>query len=168
MKQLQFEQYYSKNQEALRAFAMKLAKNKMDADDLVQETAIKAYKNFNKFIEGTNFKNWTFTILKNTFVTKYNKRKRSKVVSLPVEEMEFAAIPVKESPVYHDTQRLRTISSKIDELSEKSKEPLIMYINGHQYQEIAEDLNIPIGTVKSRISYARTKLREMMTQRRAG
>lgn len=168
MSQLRFEEHYRENLQALTSFALKLAKNKMDADDLVQETAIKAYKNFDKFIEGTNFKNWTFTILKNTFVTKYNKRKRSKVVSLPVEEMEYAVITNKRNDNKVDAQQILSITSKIDQLSPKSKEPLVMYINGHQYQEIAENLDIPVGTVKSRISYARAKLRTLVTPRMAG
>jgi RNA polymerase sigma-70 factor (ECF subfamily) len=168
MPQLQFEDYYRMNHRALTSFALKLTNNKMDADDLVQETALKAFKNFNKFIEGSNFKNWTFTILKNTFVTKYNKRKKSKVVSLPVEEMEFAVLSdsTTEEKSSKSTRYLY-VSSKLEQLSDKSKEPLVMYINGFQYQEIADSLDIPLGTVKSRINYARTKLKKELS-RKAG
>lgn len=167
MNHMQFEYFYREHHRALRSFALKLTKNKMDADDLVQETAIKAFRNFNTFIKGSNFKNWSFTILKNTFITKFNKRKKSKIVSLPVEEMEYAAV-VDVDPDQHEiAQQVTTITSEIEALSPKSKTPLMMYVEGYQYQEIAKNLGIPIGTVKSRISYARTKLKQTLSSKSA-
>lgn len=163
MRQLQFEQHYKNNYEALSSFAMKLARNRMDADDLMQETAIKAYKNFNSFMEGSNFKNWSFTILKNTFITKYRKRKKLNVVNLPVEDMEHAVVVETTEPKAQTSHTLTSLKNCIDTLSEKSKVPFVMYINGYQYSEISESLDIPMGTVKSRISYARTKLKTLVS-----
>lgn len=165
--QSQFDTYFRQNAKALFSFAFKLTKNKMDADDLVQETAIKAYKNFDKFSQGSSFKNWTFTILKNTFISKYRKRKKSKVVSQSVEELEYAIEPtfmvLEEAS---DKKVVRSIKKCINQLSTKSQKPFTMYINGYQYEEIATGLDIPLGTVKSRINYARKKLKSMILDRR--
>lgn len=160
----QFDAYFRKNAPALHSFALKLSKNAMDADDLVQETAIKAFTNFHKFRSDSNFKSWTFTILKNTFISKYRKRKKTNIASLPVEDLEYAITPTYQAPLETSNKKVITYLKKcIAELSPKSKKPFTMYINGYQYDEIASGLNIPIGTVKSRISYARKKLKVMIT-----
>lgn len=165
MSQMQFEYYFNNNYDALSSFAFKLAKNKMDADDLIQETAVKAYKNFNRFVEGSSFKNWSFTILKNTFLSKYRKRKKMNVVNLPIDEMEIAInaeLPIED----HSAETIKAVTQSIELLSEKSKEPFVMFLEGYRYKEIAESLDIPIGTVKSRIRFARTKLRKILTDKK--
>lgn len=163
----QFDSYFQKNASALYSFALKLSKNAMDADDLVQETAIKAYTNFHKFRSDTNFKSWTFTILKNTFISKYRKRKKANVISLPVEDLEHVVTPVFQT-IESDKENTKIKSLKlcINELSDKTRKPFSMYINGYQYDEIASGLNIPIGTVKSRINYARKKLKMIISDKK--
>lgn len=163
MQQLQFDQHYVENYNALMSFAYKLTNSKSEAEDLVQETAIKAYKNFNSFIKHSNFKNWSFTILKNTFLTKYRKNKKMSIVSKPVEEMLFAVSP----NIVDDTQvktnsNLQYLHSCISKLNPKSKKVFTLYINGYSYEEIGQVSDIPIGTVKSRISYARKKLQQII------
>jgi len=138
----------------------------MDADDLVQETAVKAYTNFDKFKSGTSFKNWSFTILRNTFITSYTKRKKKNIVSAPIEEMEFAI----KSTITNDehaasTSTIKQLKKLIDDLSGKSKKPFTMYINGYTYDEIAIYLKIPMGTVKSRINFARKKLKQNLQKK---
>lgn len=118
-------------------------------------------------MEGSSFKNWTMTILKNTFITKYHARKRKKLVSKPVEEMEFAVednILLNQS----NTPSLTALHKCVDKLSDKSKAPFVLYINGYQYTEIAESLDIPVGTVKSRINFARKKLKTMVNNLKKG
>ena len=162
---LQFENHFENNYQALRSFALKLTRNGMDADDLVQETAIKAYRNFHRFMDGSSFKNWTMTILKNTFITKYHNRKKSKVISKPIEEMMYLADSTTHlSNSVAELPTMKQLHSCIDNLSDKSKDPFLLYINGYQYTEIAEVLDIPMGTVKSRINYARQKLKGMITK----
>jgi len=163
--QLQFEDHFTSNYSTLKSFALKLTRNAMDADDLVQETAIKAYKNFHRYTEGSSFKNWTMTILKNTFITKYHTRKREKIVSKPIEELDFAIENnININPTAASSPSLGQLNKCVNKLSEKSKEPFVMYIGGYQYSEIAESLDIPIGTVKSRINFARTKLKTMINK----
>lgn len=161
MSKNQFENIYKNNIEALQSFAIKLTRNKMDADDLVQETAIKAFRNFDSFRSTESFKNWSFTILKNTFITKYNKRKRENIISTPVEELQpsSSGLISMKSQISIE-KKLKFINKCIENLSSKSKEPFKMYINGYSYKEISQYLQIPVGTVKSRINFARTKLKK--------
>jgi len=133
----------------------------MDAEDLVQDTAIKAYSNFDSFIKNSSFKNWAFTILKNTFNTRYRKRKKMNVVSLPVEDLPLTSsnninIEPKEN------KEAELLKKSIDKLSPKSKQTFEMYVNGYSYEEISSNMEIPIGTVKSRINYAKESLRKLV------
>lgn len=163
MLSIQFESVFKQHAQALSSFAYKLTKNKMDADDLVQETAIKAYSNFEKFKPESNFKNWSFTILKNTFISKYRARKRKNIVSLPVEELEYAIKPdINFDKNVEETQTMKYLTYCLNSLSEKSKKPFKMYLKGYQYDEISVYLDIPLGTVKSRIYAARMKMKTML------
>lgn len=160
MNTTQFKKMYQETEQALMNFAKKLTRNLIDAEDLVQETAIKAFKNKHTYREGTNFKSWTFTILKNTFITAYNKKKKKRVINAPIEDFTF--ILENKYAVKNDAVsqiRVKEIKNKISELSYKSKMPFLMHVEGYQYNEIADSLGIPIGTVKSRINFARTKLK---------
>ena len=162
MTDLQFTKYYEKNYQALLNFARKFTNNLSDAEDLVQETALKAFKAKDSFTMGTSFKSWSFTILKNAFITKYNKAKRRNVSSHAVEDLIFAADKkyLSENDAVSKL-KLESINESIDLLSYKTKMPFLMHIEGYQYDEIAEQLNIPLGTVKSRINFARTKLKNV-------
>lgn len=166
MTQLQFESYYNDNYRALMNFAKKLTRDSIDAEDLVQETVIKAYRGMHTFKVGTSFKSWAFTILKNTFITKYNKKKKSGVVNKPIEDFTFAL--ESKHALRNDAlskMRIKEIKGCISQLSYKSRMPFLMHVEGYQYNEIAETLNIPIGTVKSRINYARTKLKDELVKK---
>ncbi len=163
---LQFECYYSAHEDALQQFARQLTRDRMEAEDLVQDTAIKAYRHFDKFIKGSSFKNWTFTILKNLFITKYNKRKKRDVVLTPVEEMGYAV----DKRYVATNAALENIAAgdirkEINQLSEKSRIPFELYVEGYKYHEIADQLDIPPGTVKSRINFARTKLKTVLQKK---
>jgi len=163
MQEIQFDQHFKENSAALMSFAYKLTRSKSDAEDLVQETAIKAYKNFNSFLDNSNFKNWSFTILKNTFLTKYRKSKKMNIVNRPVEEMLFAVSPnIIDNTHSKRNSNMQYLNQCISKLKPKSKKVFKLYINGYSYEEIAEVLSIPIGTVKSRISYARKKLQQII------
>lgn len=144
----------------LFGFAMKLTKNEQGANDLFQETVYKAYANIDKFRKGSNFKAWITTIMYNTYVNQYRKRKRRKQVEAPVEDFSYAL----ESEVYDQTADGKIMEDDLKEilngLSGTYKKPLKMYVDGYKYKEISSRLDIPMGTVKSRINYARTILKE--------
>jgi RNA polymerase sigma-70 factor (ECF subfamily) len=165
MSNKQFIAYYQENFSAMENFAKKLTKNSNDAKDLVQEATFRAYRGMHTFRTGTNFKSWVFTILKNTFITKYNRRKKRGVVNASIEDFTFALknnYSVRNDAI--SKLRVNEIKGCIKQLSTKSKKPFLMHIQGFQYNEIAESLGIPIGTVKSRINFARTKLKNIMAR----
>lgn len=155
-----FLSHYKKFYQPLLNFAYNFTKDRNESEELVQETFMRAYKARNKFQPGTNFKSWSFTILRNLFISKYNKAKRRKTISQPVEDLAYAY----DSKVHATNQgltnlNLELIKGCINKLSHKSKMPFLMHVEGYQYNEIADTMNIPIGTVKSRINFARKKLK---------
>lgn len=166
MNDSKFLSHYNKYRQPLMNFAYNFTKDVNESEELVQETFLRAYKARNNFKEGTNFKSWSFTILRNLFISKYNKAKRRKTVSKPVEELAFAF-----DKKVHATNKgtmnlnLEIINQCIENLSYKSKMPFLMHVEGFQYDEIADTMNIPLGTVKSRINFARKKLKSALTSK---
>lgn len=143
---------------ALRAFGISLTRDVSAADDLVQETIIKAWTNFDKFAEGTNLKAWLFTILRNIFYSSRRKQKRE--VADP-EGIYTASLSVKPDHdgrlVYAEFQRA------FDQLSPEHREVLILVgASGFSGEEAAEMMGVAVGTVKSRTSRARKRLAELM------
>lgn len=147
----------------LERFTLKFTRNQEEAKDLVQDTLVKALGNYHRFQENTNIKAWLFTIMRNTFINDYHKNIKIKsVVSLNynVHELQhinhdFAPSPEKE--LEHDD-----IQDGINNLKEELKNPLELYRKGYKYKEIAEMLDLPIGTVKFRIHQAREFLKESL------
>lgn len=160
MKKELFQDSLREVEHKLFGFAMKLTKNEQGANDLFQETVYKAYANIEKFRTGSNFKAWITTIMYNTYVNQYRKRKRRKQVEAPVEDFSYAL----ESKVYDQTADGKIMEDDLKEildgLSGTYKQPLQMYVDGYKYKEISTQLEIPMGTVKSRINYARSILKE--------
>ena len=139
---------------ALNAFALKLAKNSDDADDLVQQTVTKALSHRNNFVPGTNLKSWTFTILKNTFLSQARSSQRS---PLGIDEdAALSDVPVSSSQEW--TMHYKDVEKAIDSLSPLYREALLLVASGASYQETAHRLHCEIGTVKSRVGRARSRL----------
>lgn len=147
----------------LRPYALKLTKDKDDADDLLQETVFKAYTNRDKFQEGTNLKAWMYTIMRNTFITNYQRMVRRKTFIDTTENNHF--INANGSELENRATGdfiLRDVNNAIENLKDMYKIPFTMYFSGFKYHEIAEKLDIPIGTVKNRIHIARKELKEAL------
>jgi len=151
----------------LRKSCWKFVNNEPDAQDLVQETIYKALKNKNKFKAGTNLSGWLYTILKNTYLSRYQNMKRRQTdqyLSLSEgyhhETISFSTVE------NHGPMRISTdyILEQIDLLQDSIKTPFMMYFRGYRYLEIAEKLNVPIGTVKNRIHIARKQLMESLEE----
>lgn len=160
------QEFTSKTQEynnLLFAFALRLTRSRQDAEDLVQETAIKAYRYRDSFAEGTNFKSWISTIMRNTFINNYRKAKTRSHLNYATDEVT-ANIEVKNVVANSGEQNLRMQEMKrmLNSMGEIYSVPFLMFYKGYEYQEIAEELNIPIGTVKSRIFSARVKMKQMI------
>ncbi len=140
--------------------AYRFAGNSFDAEDLVQETLVKAFKNMEKFKEKTSAKAWTFTILKNTFYNNVRYQKRREVNLFDPNDIDnYKDESIRETGADELDDEMQSI---IDSLPEEMRLILIAReIQGLDYNQIAENFNAPLGTVKSRIKRARDKLREL-------
>jgi len=144
-------------------FAMHLTKNKEDSEDLMQETMMRAYTNRNKYTDGTNFKAWMATIMRNCFINEYRKkRNRNKVEQSVNWNIMTVAVNQPVSNLAPTILMMKEILHKLDGLNEGHRIPFELFFSGFKYVEIAEQLDLPIGTVKSRIFLARKKLKDMI------
>ena len=147
----------------LQSFALGLTKNMNDARDLFQETIYKALKNKEKFRLGSNFKAWIMTLMRNTFINDYRRKKRHATTSAPSDSFHFEAnsnVVLNEGTSNLEMQELSTIMNSIED---KLRIPFQMYYDGLSYQEISDELSIPLGTIKSRIFFARKELQVLAT-----
>jgi RNA polymerase sigma-70 factor, ECF subfamily len=152
--------------EALNAFAYNLTRDQEDAKDLYQETAYRAMTNRDKFAEGTNLKAWLFTIMKNIFINNYRKKKRKNTILDSTDNMFF--INSGEDSIGNEAESnilMGELENMVDSLNPSIKIPFAMHYEGYKYQEIADLLDLPLGTVKSRIFFARQELQDLVKRR---
>ncbi len=143
---------------ALRAFAWSLSHNGSDADDLVQDTLIKAWSNRDKFEPGTNLRAWLFTILRNTYYTNVLRRRRE----VRDETGEYAST-LKSPPTQDWSVAMRTLQAALQQLPDEHREALILVgAAGLSYEEAAEICGCALGTIKSRVNRARARLLKIM------
>ncbi|MBR0557065.1 sigma-70 family RNA polymerase sigma factor [Ciceribacter sp. L1K23] len=143
---------------ALRAFARFFCPHPEDADDLVQETLTRAIANFDQYTEGTRLKSWLFTIMRNTFSTKYRKSGRE-MVGMPQGMLESLVI----APGQEWSARGKEVYAALMRLPEAYREVLVMVvILGESYEDTAKACGCAVGTVKSRMNRARQRLKEEM------
>ena len=161
MTTLEFSYSLTKLSTSLKPFALKLTRDMDDANDLLQDTMVKAFTNKDKFTDGTNLKAWLYTIMKNTFITNYQRMIRRGTFVDTTENLHFlnSGSAVIENGVFGDFT-MKDITKAIDKLDEVYKSPFLMHYRGFKYHEIALKLNIPIGTVKNRIHIARKILKD--------
>jgi RNA polymerase sigma-70 factor (ECF subfamily) len=155
--------------DSLYNFAHWLAHNREDAEDLVQETYLKALRSFPSFQPGTNFKAWIFKILKNSSCDAFAKRRRRATITMGFEE-DFPSLPLNvvnpEFQVIKGTE-IEMLRRAIEQLPPYFREVLLLReMEDASYREIAEILSIPIGTVMSRLTRARRVLREALRNSR--
>ncbi len=148
-------------QSMLYSFAYKLTGDFTDAQDLYQETAVKVLKNADKFRQGTNFKAWSSTIMRNIFINNYRKKKRRGVI-VDSTDNNYYINSGDQTVVNGGARNLRMeeLMEMVDDLPENLRTPFMMSYQGFKYDEIAEQLDAPLGTIKSRIFFARKTLRE--------
>lgn len=147
----------------LLSFALKLTLNRDEAHDLVQDTTLKALKNEEKFVDNANFKGWMFTIMRNIFINNYRKSSRENTIvdsSDDLYRLNLTQDSGLETP--DGAFAISEISSIIAGFPDDFRKPFSMHIAGYKYEEIAERLQIPLGTVKSRIFFTRKRLREIL------
>jgi RNA polymerase sigma factor (sigma-70 family) len=160
MTALEFTYAVSKTSKALRPFAMRLTRDYDDANDLLQDTMLKAFMNREKFSDGTNLKAWLYTIMKNTFITNYQRLVRKRTFIDTTDNLHYLNAPGHtEQNGAQSTFALQDIETALAGLDENHRHPFLMYFRGFKYHEIADRLSIPIGTVKNRIHLARKELK---------
>ena len=163
MTTLEFSYNINSLSTTLRPYAMRLTKDHEEANDLLQETMLKAYTNRDKFADGTNLKAWLYTIMKNTFITNYQKMVRRSTFIDTTENLHYinSSSNAIQNGAYGDFT-MKDINKALTKLADTYKVPFMMHFNGFKYHEIADRLNIPIGTVKNRIHIARKELEEKL------
>ena len=161
MKSISFRKDLIGVQDELLRFAYKLTTDREQANDLLQETSLKALDNEDKFLPDTNFKGWMYTIMRNIFINNYRKVVRDQTFVDHTDNLYHINLSkdqgLDSSESSYDLKEMRRIVSN---LPKEYKVPFSMHVSGFKYREIAERLHLPLGTVKSRIFFTRQKLQQ--------
>ncbi len=157
----QFEAEIISMEPSLTRYAYSLTLDTDDAKDLVQETYYKALNNQDKFDSDTNLKAWLYTIMKNTFINDYRRRvKKQAIFNKDVQEYVLNSRPAEANP--ESDFHFKELTVMVNSLEPEFRIPFQMHDSGYKYQEIADELGLHLGTVKSRIHFSRQKLIEKL------
>jgi len=165
MTAVEFNQQLLGLESNLEKFALSLTSDYEDAKDLTQETFLKALSYKDKFKDYSNLKAWTFTIMKNTFINNYRRMVKQNTTFDNTKDLYYlnqskgSEMNSPESEI-----NFNEINKSINSLEDDYKEPFLMHVNGYKYKEIADKLDLKIGTVKSRIFFTRKKLMEKLKE----
>ena len=147
---------------SLRAFSLKLTGNNDDAEDLFQDTALRIITNADKYNPGTNFKAWAVTIMRNIFINNYRKKvRRSLIIDQTPNNYYLNSGSEETGNEGEASVTFNELMTLVDALPEDFRRPFMMAYEGYKYDEISEELDSPLGTIKSRIFFARKKLQKM-------
>ncbi len=160
----EFNKMLVSNSEFLKPFAITLTKDAELAGDLFQETLYRALINKDKYDVGTNIRAWLYTIMRNVFINHYRRRSKQRAVMVPVEPAYLADLAVASASGADSTLAVKDIMSEIYRLPAIFNLPFLLYFQGFRYQEISRMLREPLGTIKSRIHFARRMLRERLSR----
>jgi RNA polymerase sigma-70 factor, ECF subfamily len=159
MTAIEFNQQLVNQKISLKNFAYSLTLNSEEAQDLVQETFLKALRYREKFADATNLKAWLYTIMKNTFINSYRRSIKTRQIITQTDDLSLVKpLEGSNTPSAESQLNFKHITNAVESLEEEYKIPFIRYNDGYKYKEIADELDLPIGTVKSRIFLARKKL----------
>jgi RNA polymerase sigma-70 factor, ECF subfamily len=160
--QHQINEQLDKISNSLRAFSLKLTGNMDDAEDLYQDTALRIITNADKYHPGTNFKAWAVTIMRNIFINNYRKKIRRNLIIDQTPNNYY--LNSGNRSIDNDGESRITFKElfhMVESLPDDFKVPFLMAYQGYKYDEIAEELGSPLGTIKSRIFFARKKLQKL-------
>ena len=168
MTAIEFNTRILKEKSSLKNFALSLTHNMEDACDLLQDTYVKAITYREKFEESTNIKAWLFTIMKNTFINAYRRNVKTKKLISKGDDIAMNRA-FKQNSYDHSDSRMnaKEIIRQIETLDDQYKVPFTRYYNGFKYEEIAHQLKLPLGTIKSRIFIARKLLMKALSHFRS-
>lgn len=158
-----FQQRLLGLQSNLLSFAYQLTTNREEARDLLQDTTLKALDNEEKYVDNVNFKGWIFTIMRNIFINNYRQTVRKATVIDQTEDLYHLNVSQDSGlSTPEGSYAVKEISEALNGFSDDYRVPFNMYVAGYKYNEIAEKMGLPLGTVKSRIFFARKRLREQL------
>lgn len=169
MTAIDFYNNFDKMTPVLNSFAYNLTKSMEDAKDLYQETAFRAMTNKDKFRPGTNFKAWLFTIMKNIFINNYRKKMKANTVMDSTDNNYY--LNSGKQTIRNGGESnimMKELWRMIENLEDGIKIPFVMHYEGFKYQEIADQMELPLGTVKSRIFFARKELKNVINRKYDG
>lgn len=150
--------------QTLKVFTRRFTADREESSDLVQDTLLKALMHQDKFRPDTNLKGWLFTIMRNTFINDYRKHQRARVSRDRTKDLYFLNVEDNHTLNLPDSRcEYKDIWQHVNALREVLLIPFRMHINGYKYYEIAEQLHLPIGTVKNRIFQARQEIQKKLT-----
>lgn len=165
MSTTEFNYMLVNNSEFLKPFAVTLTKDSDVAKDLFQETLYRALVNQDKYDVGTNIKAWLYTIMRNVFINNYRRRAKQRAVVVPVAQDYLADLPGVYAPGADSAVAVKDIMDMVYRLPVIFNIPFLLYFEGFHYKEISRMLREPLGTIKSRIHFARKILREQLAHR---
>ncbi|MDE6022045.1 MAG: sigma-70 family RNA polymerase sigma factor [Muribaculaceae bacterium] len=151
-------------QSNMMSFAYQLTSDREAAADLLQDTTLKVLDNEDKFTSDSNFKGWVFTIMRNIFINNYRKNVRQATIVDTTDDLyhintcQESALETPEGSI-----AVKEITAVINTFEDEFRIPFNMHVAGYKYSEIAEEMDLPVGTVKSRIFFARKRLREALS-----
>ncbi|MBO9676048.1 MAG: RNA polymerase sigma factor [Sphingobacteriaceae bacterium] len=163
MNRTEFSKLVIINSSSLQMHAMQFTRDLDDANDLVQDTLVKAIRFFHKFQEGTNLKGWLFVIMRNTFVNQYRSGSRRKSIMTSEEEINDSSLTHSaEHNAAENKLLMDDINKALSKLPDQYKIPFIRHFEGYKYHEIAKELGLPLGTIKTHIHQARIILKKQL------
>lgn len=163
-----FSELLISEQQSLFRYAYALTKDMADAEDLMQETSLRALRNRGKYVENVNFRGWITTMMRRIFLNQVESQSRR--WELFDYNVDPTSLPTPVQGSYfmpEEYLKLGEINQAIDELGEHNRQAFRMFTQGYKYNEIADELQIPVGTVKSRIFFARKQLQERLAEIRS-
>ena len=165
MSAAEFNELLLGNADPLKPFAVSLTRDQEIAKDLFQETLYKALANQDKYSTGTNIKAWLFTIMRNIFINDYRRKAKQRIIfDNSTNETLINSGKIVVSNGGENSLQLKEINKAIYQLPQIFKIPFLLYFEGYRYHEISESLNEPLGTIKSRIHFARKLLKEQLNR----
>jgi RNA polymerase sigma-70 factor (ECF subfamily) len=165
MSAVEFDEIVINNAEYLKPFAITLTRDNETAKDLIQETMFKAFANREKYNVGTNIKAWLYTIMRNIFINDYRRKaKQHTILDNSINDFLLNSNQLSIANTAESNLKMKEIQRAVHNLPDIFRNPFMLYFEGYRYNEIAEMLKEPLGTIKSRIHFARKLLKEQVSR----
>lgn len=165
MSAVEFDQIVINNAEYLKPFAITLTRDNETAKDLLQETMFRAFANREKYNVGTNIKAWLYTIMRNIFINDYRRKaKQHTILDNSINDFLLNSNQLSIANTAETNLKMKEIQQAVHSLPDIFRNPFMLYFEGYKYNEIADLLKEPLGTIKSRIHFARKLLKEQITR----